>query len=110
TALNIEGVPNGISNTNGVLIFTADQTNGTRATIQSFSGETGGGTIKLTGFAGYNGGQAVFRVHAAATQVRIRYPEGVSTVVDASLNLTGSEDRSNLDGTITIVRTGFNPQ
>jgi len=110
TALNIEGVPNGISNANGVLIFTADQTNGTRATIQSFSGETGGGTIKLTGFAGYNGGQAIFRVHAAATQVRIRYPEGVSTVVDASLNLTGSEDRSNLDGTITIVRTGFNPQ
>ena len=32
------------------------------------------------------------------------------TVVDASLNLTGSEDRSNLDGTITIMRTGFNPQ
>jgi translocation and assembly module TamB len=31
-------------------------------------------------------------------------------VANASLNLTGSEDRSNLDGTITIVRTGFNPQ
>jgi translocation and assembly module TamB len=109
-AFNIEGVPNGISNANGVLLFTADNTNGTRATIQSFSGETGGGKIEITGFAGYNGGQAIFRVHATASQVRIRYPEGVSTVANATLNLTGSEDRSNLEGTVTIVRTGFNPQ
>jgi len=109
-AFNIEGVPNGISNANGVLLFTNDAVNGSRATIQSFSGETGGGVLELTGFAGYNGGQAIFRIHAKATRVRIRYPEGVSTVVNASLNLTGSEDRSNLEGAITIVRTGFNPQ
>jgi translocation and assembly module TamB len=109
-AFNIEGVPNGISNASGVLVFTGDKGNGTRATIQSFSGETGGGKIELNGFAGYNDGQSIFRVHASATQVRIRYPEGVSTVVNASLNLTGSEDRSNLEGTVTIVRTGFNPQ
>jgi translocation and assembly module TamB len=109
-SFNIEGVPNGISNANGVLAFTGDRANGTRATIQNFEGETGGGKITLTGFAGYNGGLTNFRMHALATQVRIRYPEGVSTVVDASLNLTGSEDRSNLDGTVTIVRTGFNPQ
>jgi translocation and assembly module TamB len=109
-SFNIEGVPNGISNANGVLVFTGDKVNGTRATIQTFTGETGGGKIDLTGFAGYNGGQMIFRVHARATQVRIRYPEGVSTVVDASLSLTGTEDRSNLDGSITVVRTGFNPQ
>jgi translocation and assembly module TamB len=109
-AFSIEGVPNGISNANGVVAFTDDKTNGARATIQSFSGETGGGKVELTGFAGYNGGPAIFRVRARATQVRIRYPEGVSTVVNANLTLTGSEDRSNLDGTLTIVRTGFNPQ
>jgi translocation and assembly module TamB len=109
-SFNIEGVPNGISNANGVLVFTGDYTNGTRATIQNFTGETGGGQIELTGFAGYNGGQTIFRVHARATQVRIRYPEGVSTVANANLNLTGTGDRSNLEGSITIVRTGFNPQ
>jgi translocation and assembly module TamB len=109
-SFSIEGVPNGISNANGVLVFVGDKTNGTRATIQSFSGETGGGKVELTGFAGYNGGQTIFRVHARATEVRIRYPEGVSTVIDAGLNLTGTSDRSNLDGTITIERTGFNPQ
>jgi translocation and assembly module TamB len=109
-SFNIEGVPNGISNANGVLIFTGDKSNGTRATIQSFTGETGGGQIELSGFAGYNEGQTIFRVHVRATQVRVRYPEGVSTVMNASLNLTGSEERSNLDGSVTIVRTGFNPQ
>jgi len=109
-SFSIEGVPNGISNANGAIVFTGDKTNGTRATIQNFSGETGGGKIALTGFAGYNGGQLLFRLRARAEQVRIRYPEGVSTVADAVLNLTGTMDRSNLDGTITIVRTGFNPQ
>jgi translocation and assembly module TamB len=109
-SFSIEGVPNGISNANGAIVFTGDKTNGTRATIQSFTGETGGGKVELTGFAGYNGGQTIFRLHARAAEVRIRYPEGVSTVVDSSLNLTGTADRSNLDGTITIVRTGFNPQ
>ena len=109
-SFNIEGVPNGISNANGVIVFTGDKANGTRATIQNFAGETGGGKITLTGFAGYNGGQTIFRLHSRATEVRIRYPEGVSTVIDGVLNLTGSLDRSNLDGTITIMRTGFNPQ
>ena len=107
---NLEGLPNGLSNANGVVAFTGDQNNGTRATIQSFTGETGGGTVDLSGFAGYNGGQSIFRLHAAAREVRIRYPEGVSTVANASLTLTGSEDRSMLEGTVTIVRTGFNPQ
>jgi translocation and assembly module TamB len=49
-------------------------------------------------------------VHATAREVRIRYPEGVSTVANANLNLTGSEDRSMVEGSVTIVRTGFNPQ
>ena len=61
-----------------------------RATIQSLTGETGGGTIELSGFASYGGGQTVFRIHARAREVRVRYPEGVSTVANASLNFTGT--------------------
>ena len=66
--------------------------------------------MEVTGFAGLGGGPAVFRLHAAVNQVRIRYPEGVSTVADASLDLTGTTDRSTLAGTITVLRAGFNPQ
>ncbi|MGP8243992.1 MAG: translocation/assembly module TamB domain-containing protein [Bryobacteraceae bacterium] len=102
---NIAGVPNGISNANGVIGFNAG-----RASIQSFSGETGGGKIRLSGFAAYEDGQPIFRLHANLQQVRVRYPEGVSTVADASLNLTGTLARSMLSGTVTVLRSGFNPQ
>ena len=98
-------VPNGISKASGVVLFTGD-----RASIQSLKGETGGGEIELTGFVLYSGGPMVFRLHARAHEVRIRYPEGISTVADARLNLTGTEDRSMLAGTITILRSGVNLQ
>ena len=103
---NISDVPNGISAANGVLLFTGD-----RASIQSFTGETGGGKIELSGFAAYGGGDlTVFRLRARALQVRVRYPEGVSTVADADLRFSGTTTSSILSGTITVLRTGFNPQ
>jgi len=104
-AFNIADVPNGISKAQGVILFTGD-----RATIQSLKGETGGGQIELTGFTLFGAGPLLFRLHARAHEVRIRYPEGVSTVADASLNFTGTEERSMLAGTITILRSGVNLQ
>jgi translocation and assembly module TamB len=104
-AFSLVDFPNGISAANGVISFT-----GGRATIQSFQGETGGGQIHLTGFAAYGNGQTIFRLHARVEQVRVRYPEGVSTVADASLNFTGTPERSMVSGSITVLRTGFNPQ
>jgi len=104
-AFNLADVPNGISKAQGVILFTGD-----RATIQSLKGETGGGEIELTGFTLFGAGPLVFRLHARAHEVRIRYPEGVSTVADASLNFTGTEERSMLAGTITILRSGINLQ
>jgi len=102
---SIVDLPNGISKANGVITFAGQQ-----ATIQSFTGETGGGTVALSGFAGLNNGQLIFRLAARAREVRVRYPEGVSTVVNANLSLTGTSDRSMLSGTVTIQRAGFNPQ
>jgi len=103
-SFNIADFPNGISNATGAIAFTGD-----RATIQNLTGETGGGQVELSGFATYSNGQAVFRVHAAAREVRVRKPEGVSTVADAELNFTGSASHSMLSGTITVLRTAFNP-
>ncbi len=102
---NLAEIPVGISNTNGVILF-----DGSRATIQSFSGESGGGTFKLSGFAGYDGDALMFRLHADAHEMRVRYPEDFSTVANASLSLTGGSDSSTLSGRITVLRTGFNPR
>ena len=112
-AFSVDDLPNGISNANGVILLTNDVRGAgreNRATIQTFTGETGGGKIALSGFAAYSEGTAVFRVHVRADQVRVRYPEGVSTVANARLDLTGTTDRSQLSGTITILRTGINLQ
>jgi translocation and assembly module TamB len=96
-------VPNGITNGNGLIIFGGD-----RATIQQLTAESGGGRVQFTGFAGYEGGQALFRLHANAQAVRVRYPQGFSTVADANLNFTGTSGNSTLSGTITIRRSAVN--
>jgi translocation and assembly module TamB len=103
---SIADVPNGISNARGAIVFNKD-----RAQIESFTGETGGGQIQLTGFTGYGGSRpTVFRLHANAREVRVRYPEGVSTVANAQLNLTGTAQSSMLSGTVTVLRTSINLQ
>jgi len=103
--LNLAELPVVVSKTNGVILF-----DGSRATIQSLSGESGGGTVTLSGFAGYGGDALVFRLHATAHELRVRYPEDFSTVADASLSLTGASDSSTLSGRVTVLRTGFNPR
>jgi len=98
-------LPNGITHANGVILFTGD-----RATIQNLEGTTGGGKIQISGFTGYAGNDVLFGLHLNAQQVRVRYPEGVSTVADTSLDFTGSPTRSLLAGTITVQRASLNLQ
>ena len=51
-----------------------------------------------------------YRLQARADNVRIRYPEGVSTTVSSTLSLTGSSSKSILSGVVTVRRAGFNPR
>ena len=104
-AFSYGDLPNGLTNGSGVILFSGEQ-----ATIQSFKGETGGGTIQLSGFAGYAGNSTIIRLHADGKNVRVRYPAGVSTVTDSSLNLAGTADRTLLSGAVTIRRASVNLQ
>ncbi len=103
--LNLAELPVVVSNTKGVILF-----DGSRATIQSLSGESGGGKVTLTGFAGLGNDTLAFHLQATAQEMRLRYPEDFSTVANASLSLTGTSDSSTLSGHITVLRTGFNPR
>lgn len=102
--LNLATFPNGLANATGVILF-----NGNRATIQNVSGESGGGKITAAGFASYINGEPTFRIEVSADQVRVRYPEGASTVADSRLSWTGTLQRSLVSGTVTVLRTAFNP-
>ena len=96
---------NGLSNANGEIAF-----NGSRATIQSFTAESGGGKVDVSGFAARAANTVNFRIEANAQQVRVRYPEGVSSVSDAALTLFGTPQRSEVSGTITVRRVSINPR
>jgi translocation and assembly module TamB len=52
----------------------------------------------------------VYRLQATAKQVRVRYPEGVSTTMNAALNLTGTASRSLLAGVVSVSRSSINPR
>ncbi len=96
---------NGLTNTNGVILFS-----GSRATIESLTAESGGGKVNATGFAAITGGLVTFRLEAKTRDVRVRYPPGVSTVSDADLTLAGTSDRSQASGTVTLRRISINPK
>lgn len=100
---NIEytGSPNGISNANAVIML-----RGTTAQIESFTGETGGGKVTLSGFASYNNGKAAFNLEARVKQVRIRY-SGASIVASAGIKLIGNTQHSLLNGTVGIDRITY---
>ena len=99
------GLPNGIEQASGTLYFDRD-----RASIETFTGKTGGGTFSLSGFVGFGKGEVSYRLQAEAREVRLRYPEGVSTVLSAALSLSGSSNASLLSGNVTINRSGFTAQ
>lgn len=105
SSLYFGDLPTGIDNVNGTVLFDRN-----RATVQTLAGESGGGKFNLGGFVGFGGPALVYRLQATATGVRLRYPEGASTTVNANLNLTGTSEDSLLAGTVSIVRAGFNPR
>ncbi len=96
---------NGLTNAAAEVIFS-----GTRATIQSFTADTGGGKFTASGFATLNRGVVAFQFSAKTKDVRLRYPQGVSSVSDSDLQLVRNSQRSSIGGTITVRRLVFNPQ
>ncbi|MEK7403867.1 MAG: translocation/assembly module TamB domain-containing protein [Acidobacteriota bacterium] len=103
-AFNYGGFPNGLDKVNGVLLLFRD-----RATIEKLTAESGGGKVSLSGFIGF-GRLTTYSIQANAEEVRVRYPEGVSSTMNAALTFTGTAERSLLGGGVTVTRAAFNPQ
>ena len=99
--VNYAEAPNGLSNANGVILL-----NGTSASIEKLSGESGGGRIEVSGFVGYTGPTVNYNLRAAATKVRVR-SSGVSVTSNAAIRLIGSARRSFLTGNVTVQRIEY---
>ena len=96
--------PNGLSDINGEIVFNQD-----RMQIQSLTATSGGGALTLGGFVSYANGLA-FNLTGQGRSIRLRYPQGVSTVLDCDLRLSGTTSSSTLTGTVTVTRFGMTPQ
>lgn len=101
---NYAGVPTGISNANGTVLFSGDS-----ARIQTLTAEAGGGKLSLSGFAGFSNTPR-FGLRASANNVRVRVEQGVSINADADVQLTGTAQNSVISGTVTVQRVSYAPQ
>jgi translocation and assembly module TamB len=103
-SLTYAGLPSGLSELNGSLLFTRD-----RVHIETLSARTGGGTIDLKGDATNFNQQLNFNLTATGKGVRLRYPPGVSSTADAELHWIGSRSASSLSGDISIDKMAVTP-
>ncbi|HLH06319.1 MAG TPA: translocation/assembly module TamB domain-containing protein [Terriglobales bacterium] len=103
-AIALIDLPNGLSNINGTLIFDQDQ-----LSVQSMTARTGGGSIQVGGYIAYRN-ELSFNLTALGNDVRLRYPQGVSSTADMTLRLAGTLKNSTLSGDITVTRFGITPQ
>ncbi|HLH18757.1 MAG TPA: translocation/assembly module TamB domain-containing protein [Bryobacteraceae bacterium] len=101
-SLNVAGVPNGLSNGNGVVTFA-----GTQAIIQNLTGESGGGKVSIGGIVNYGGPEMQVRLNATAEKVLVAYPEPLSMQVNAKLTLTGTTSHSVLAGSVSVLNVAL---
>jgi translocation and assembly module TamB len=94
----LEDFPNGLSQMNGTLAFDQD-----RLDVKDLTAVSGGGKLKLGGFVTYQQGLYA-DLNATAKDVRIRYPQGISSMADAKMRLQGTQQSLLLSGNITVTR------
>jgi translocation and assembly module TamB len=98
----MDGVPNGLSNMNGTLVFNDD-----RLQVQSLTARTGGGELKIGGYIRYKNG-VYADLTATGDVVRVRL-YGLSATANANLKLQGGPSGALMSGTILMTRFGIGP-
>jgi translocation and assembly module TamB len=98
----VDGIPNGLSNLNGTMVF-----NENRLTVQNVTAQTGGGQLKLGGSISYQKG--IFaNLTATGENVRVRL-YGLSATANASFQLQGGPQAVLLSGNVLVTRFGVGP-
>jgi translocation and assembly module TamB len=95
----VQGIPNGLSNMNGTLVFNED-----RLEVRTLTATTGGGQLKLGGFLTYRKGLYA-DLTATGETVRVRL-YGLSATANANLRLQGGYSGALLSGNILLTRFG----
>jgi translocation and assembly module TamB len=97
------GAPLSLDKLNGLLEMSND-----RIQISSLTAEVGGGQLSAGGSIAYRP-SLQFNIALQGNSVRLRYPDGLRTVLDANLNLSGNMQASALNGRILVDNLSFTP-
>jgi len=100
---NPEG-PISIDKLNGILDVTGD-----KVQVNHVTAQVGGGQVDLGGSVTYRP-KPEFNLAAQAKSVRLRYPEGVRTVLEGNVNLTGDPQAAVLNGRVLVESLSFTPE
>ena len=96
--------PSVLSNLNGDVVFDRS-----RMFLNNFTAEAGGGTLKISGNLGYGEKPLAYELNATANRVVVRYPEGMSWLLDGSVRFSGTSHGAVLSGEATVQRVTFAP-
>jgi translocation and assembly module TamB len=100
--LAMYGIPNGLSDLDGSMVF-----NQNRLEVRDLTGTSGGGKLTLGGFIAYQHG--VFAdLTASLDTVRVRL-YGLSSTANATVRLQGGPQSLLLSGNVLITRFGIGP-
>jgi len=102
-ALSLEDLPNGLSQLQGTLEF-----NQNRLEVKSLTAMSGGGLLSVGGYLAYQRGLYA-DLKVSGNEIRIRYPQGVSSLANASLRLQGPQNNLLLSGDVLITRFTLSP-
>jgi translocation and assembly module TamB len=102
-SLALEDVPNSLSQLHGTLEFNQD-----RLEVKSLTAMSGGGLLSVSGYLAYQHG-IYADLTATGNGIRIRYPQGVSSLANASLHLQGPRSNLLLSGDVLITRFTVSP-
>ncbi len=100
-SLHSPDTPLGLDNGNGVLTIGRS-----RLEIASLQGQVGGGTISIRGGITFRP-DIRFDLGLSGSEIRLRYPEGVRSLLESNLSLTGNKEAATLSGSVTVQNLAF---
>jgi translocation and assembly module TamB len=102
-ALNTADAPIGVDKLNGTLDIAND-----RVQVSQMTAQVGGGQVSLGGSLTYRPAMH-FNLALKGQSIRLRYPEGLRSLLDANLAFSGTTQASTLNGRVMIDSLSFTP-
>ena len=103
-AMLTASAPLGVEKLNGTLDIAND-----RVQLSTLTGQVGGGEVSARGSVAYRP-NLQFDVALQGRSVRLRYPDGIRTLLDSNLAFSGTTAASTLTGRVLIDSLSFTPE